>query len=198
MQKLSESVLMAKDDSVLAELAGKGDNDSLRLLLARYEPYIRACCRNCSNLGIDTEDLMQEGRLGLISATRRFRSDRGASFKTFAYLCIKRQITTAFRHARRGKNLPMNDFVSLDDTQAKVRIAEIASVNPEDVVISMERLAAIRNALTDMFSPLERKLFLLYLSGYTYESMASQLNICKKQVDNTLQRMKRKLVILFG
>jgi RNA polymerase sporulation-specific sigma factor len=191
------SSLAVKDDSSLALLARNGDDSALYVLLARYEPFIRAYSGYSSCAGVEIDDLMQEGRLGLISAVKCFRCDAGASFKTFACLCIKRQIVSAVRRAVSGKNVPMNSYVSLDDDAAKNEIPTDSS-NPEDMVILRERLTAVKTALTGMFSPFERKLFSLYLNGLSYNIIAETLNIKPKQVDNSLQRIKRKLTLLFN
>jgi RNA polymerase sporulation-specific sigma factor len=189
--------LMTEDDSELVLMARKGENEALHTLLTRYEPFIRACSEFDGNIGVEADDLMQEGRLGLVSAMQCFRQDGGASFRTYACLCIKRHIYSAKRHARRDKNFPMNSYVSFDDDVAKNEIANFASANPEDIVISMERVAAVKDALAGMFTPFERRLFSLYLSGFSYNDMAENLHVSKKQVDNSLQHIKRKLSLLF-
>jgi RNA polymerase sporulation-specific sigma factor len=189
--------LLAEDESVLVLMARKGENEALHILLTRYEPFIRMCSEFDGNIGVEVDDLMQEGRLGLFSAVKSYRCEGGASFKTYACLCIKRHIFSAKRHAKRDKNLPMNSYVSLDDDAVKNTITLFTSANPEDIVISMERIAAVKDALTGMFSPFERRLFSLYLSGFSYCDIAESLHVCKKQVDNSLQHIKRKLSILF-
>lgn len=197
MPYYSLSRLELNDDSKLAKMAADGDNEALQLLLIRYEPYIRACSNPNSNIGIETDDLMQEGRVGLISAAQRYQCDGGASFKTFAYICIKRQITSALRHAMRLKNLAMNNYVSLDDEE-NAEITESSEKSPEDIVISMERISVVKKALASMFNPYERRLFSLYISGFSYDDMANDLHVSKKYIDNSLQRIKRKLSLLFG
>lgn len=197
MTHYSLSSLELNDDSKLAKMAANGDNEALQQLLVRYEPYIRACSSPNSNIGIEADDLMQEGRLGLISAAQRYQCDGGASFKTYACICIKRQITSAVRHAMCLKNLVMNNYVSLDDEENAV-ITGFSEKSPEDIVISMESVSAVKKALSSMFSSFERKLFSLYLSGFSYEYMANDLHVNKKHIDNSLQRIKRKLSLLFG
>lgn len=192
----SASILAVKDDSVLALLARDGDENALHILLARYEPFIMAysCFKGCA--GVEADDLMQEGRLGFMSAVKSFRCDAGAAFKTFACLCIKRQIVTAVRRAASGKNSPMNSYVSLDDV-AKNEIPCSDSFNPENMVIFEERISAVKAVLAGMFTPFERKIFSLYLNGYSYNDIAKAMNTGKKRVDNSLQRIKRKLSLLF-
>jgi RNA polymerase sporulation-specific sigma factor len=191
------SVLTVKDDSALALLARNGDENALHVLLIRYEPFIRTYSGFAGRAGVEADDLMQEGRLGLVSAVRRYNSEAGASFKTFAYLCIKRQIVSAVRRAVSGKNIPLNSYVSFDE-MAKDEIACSDSLNPEDMVILRERISAVKAALAGMFTPFERRIFSLHLSGCSYKSIGKTMHISSKQVDNSLQRIKRKLSLLFG
>lgn len=186
-----------EDDSVLAMMTRGGDDSALHELLARYEPFIRAYSEFVGRPGVEIDDLMQEGRLGLVSAAKYFSVESGASFKTFAYLCIKRQIVSALRRAFSGKNMPMNGYVSLDDDIAKNEIPCSDSTNPEDMVILRERISAVKTALAGMFAPEERKVFSLYLYGFSYNAIAREMCIGPKQVDNSLQRIKRKLSLLF-
>lgn len=185
---------VVKNEIALVLLAKKGDDDALRVLLLRYEPFIKTYSGFAGGARIEPDDLMQEGRLGLISAIRYFRSDAGASFKTFARLCIKRQILSSVRCALNGKNLPMNGYVSLDDALEN----DIGGYpNPEDVVILRERISAVKTAFDGVFTPFERKLFSLYLNGFSYNTIAQKMHVGPKKVDNNLQQIKRKLSLLF-
>lgn len=139
---------------------------------------------------------MQEGRIGLVSAIRLFRCDAGASFKTYACLCIKRQIVSAVRCAVSGKNKPMMCYVPLEDI-GKNEIPYSDLQNPEDMVINKERISTVKAAVADLFSPVERRIFSLYLNGFSYDAIAKAMNISKKQVDNSLQHIKRKLSLIF-
>ena len=178
-------------------LARNGDDNALHVLFVRYEPFIRAYSGFAGCAGVETDDLMQEGRLGLVSAIRCFRGDAGASFKTFAFLCIKRQIVSAVRRAVSGKNVPMNGYISFDAMCVKKQVSCSDSSNPEDTVILRERISAVKAALEVMFTPFERKLFLLYLNGFSYNAIAKTLHVGSKKVDNSLQRIKRRLSLLF-
>lgn len=195
MQCCSSSIAV-KDDIVLALSARNGNDDALQTLLVRYEPFIRAYSGIFSCAGVETEDLMQEGRIGLVSAIRLFRCDAGASFKTYACLCIKRQIVSAMRYAISGKNKPMMCYVSLEDI-GKNEISCSDSLNPEDMVINKERISTVKAAVADLFSPAERRIFSQYLNGFSYDAIAKTMNIGKKQVDNSLQHIKRKLSLIF-
>lgn len=195
------SAVAVKEESALVLLARSGDDNALHVLFVRYEPFIREYSGLAGCAGVESDDLMQEGRLGLVSAIKSFRDDAGASFKTFAFLCIKRQILSAVRRAVNGKNVPMNGYISLDDVSAndvsKSQFLCANTLNPEDTVILRERISAVKSALDVMFTPFERKLFLLYLNGFSYNAIAKTLHVGSKKVDNSLQRIKRRLSLLF-
>lgn len=192
----SASLYARKDDTILAVEAKNGDNAALHILFSRYEPFIRAYAGAFGNAAVEIDDLMQEGRLGLASAVKFFDSGAGASFKTFAHICIKRQIISLVRKAQCRRNLPMSGYVSLDDV-AKSEIPCSKTANPEDMAILKERISAVKTALRSMFTPFERRLFSLYLSGLSYNDIAKSLNVSQKRVDNSLQRIKRRLCLLF-
>lgn len=197
MMSFSSKAQLSVDDNTLVGAAQSGDENSLSVLLFKYEPFIKSYCSTLTCSGIDFEDLIQEGRIGLVSAVKLFRCDAGASFKTYACLCIKRQIVSAIRTAVSGKNSPMNAYVSFDDVSKDEAICE-KSVSPEETVINREYLDAVKTALSGMFSEQERKIFLMHLNGYTYKVIAETVNTEVKQVDNSLQRIKRKLSVIFS
>lgn len=180
----------------LLPLASGGDDEALGELIRRFEPLIAESARQYEAAGLDADDLRQEGRLGLVAAVQKYREGRGASFRTFAGLCIKRQMVSAVRRAGSGKNTPLHDYIPLDGVNEPQLGAE--GPTPEEIVISMEYASDLRSAVEKRLTPEERRLFSLYLSGLSYENMAARLHMPKKQVDNSLQRIKRKLGMLAG
>jgi RNA polymerase sigma factor, sigma-70 family len=193
---MTVSILDVKSEADLIFAAKNGDENALRLLLLKYEPFIRACSGFSGGAGAEPDDLMQEGRMGFLSAIKNFRPDAGSSFRTFAHICIKRQILSVARRAASQKNAPMNGYIPLDEVVG-TEIAGSASQNPEDVVILRERLLAVKTAINGVFTPFERRLFSLYLGGLPYRAIAKEMQVGPKKVDNTLQQIKRKLGLLF-
>ena len=150
--------------------------------------------------GGDSEDLLQEGTLGLLTAIREFQVDRGAGFRTFAALCIRRRIISAVRTAAGGRHWPLNSGVSLEPALflanqdlAPLGMAYRRQENPEDVVIHQEDLSALEAAIQSRLTDLEAQVLALYLSGSSYSEIAKEVSRSTKSVDNAVQRIRRKI-----
>ena len=162
---------------------------------------VRKKARAMYLIGGETEDLIQEGMIGLYKAIRDFRADKQASFRAFAELCVTRQIITAIKTATRQKHIPLNSYVSLnkpiyeedsDRTLLDV-ISGVKVANPEDMIISREEFSDIESKMNDILSDLEWKVLMSYLDGKSYQEIAAELGRHIKSIDNALQRVKRKL-----
>jgi len=193
-------------DEDIALLAQEADGAALEYLLNKYKNFVRSRARSYFLIGADHEDIVQEGMIGLYKAIRDFRTDKLASFRAFAELCITRQIITAIKTATRQKHIPLNSYISLnkpiyddenDRTLLDVISEEIAS-NPEDLLISQEDLSLIEGKIGEMLSPLEKQVLLRYLDGKSYQEISDELGRHVKSIDNALQRIKRKLQDLRG
>jgi RNA polymerase sporulation-specific sigma factor len=181
----------------------RGNRAALDALMQRYHQFVRLKASSYFLAGGDAEDLIQEGLLGLYKAVRDFREDREASFRSFAELCITRQIITAIKTATRQKHLPLNGYVSLhqspsdsgeDGESSLADILPCSSVHdPVNQVISSEEMRSLKFCLTEMLSDLEGRVLRLYLRGLSYEAIAGELGCDCKTVDNALQRIKRKV-----
>ena len=198
------SVALAElsDDELVARFQG-GDNDSLDVLLQRYRRFTRAKARGYFLIGADSDDIEQEGMIGLFKAVRDFRPDRQASFRAFAELCITRQIITAIKTATRQKHIPLNSYVSLnkpasggegdEDRPLSDALVGSAMTDPAELVISAEEIAAIKQSVGRLLSGLETEVLQLYMDGKSYQEIADMLGRHVKSIDNALQRIKRKL-----
>ena len=200
--RLETPVLSQLDDPELVDRFHQGDVEALNVLLERYRGFARAKARGYFLIGADSDDIEQEGLIGLYKAVRDFRSDREASFRAFAELCITRQIITAIKTATRQKHQPLNSYVSLsatrtDDDGGERPADELIDLSeasdPADVVVSNESYTSMRRSMLDQLSGLEVKVLSLYVSGKTYQEIAGELNRHVKSIDNALQRIKRKL-----
>ena len=189
------------DDDLATRYQG-GDVGSLETLLERYRRFVRAKARGYFLVGADFDDIEQEGMIGLYKAVRDFRSDRQASFRAFAELCITRQIITAIKTATRQKHQPLNQYVSIssvrgsdDDSEHNVEILldDHRAADPAEEVVSCERLDTIRRSMAEMLSGLEVDVLRLYVEGRSYQEIGEQLGRHVKSIDNALQRIKRKL-----
>src|SRR5215217_5302634 len=177
------------EDLQLVLRARNGDGGALDVLIRRYTGFVRLKASSYFLAGGDNDDLLQEGLIGLYKAVRDFRPDKETSFRSFAELCVTRQIITAIKTATRFKHSPLNTYVSFSHTPAGPAVQE-----PPVMVISTEELQSLVFSLGTGLSSLEADALRLYLEGASYEDMAAELGCDTKTIDNALQRVKRKII----
>jgi RNA polymerase sigma-H factor len=192
------------EDLQLVIRARNGDLRSMDTLIRRYTGFVRLKASSYFLAGGDSEDLIQEGLIGLYKAVRDFRSDKETSFRSFAELCITRQIITAIKTATRFKHAPLNTYVSFSQTPAGQESEGDCTLGdalpgplvdePSICVISTEELQSLVFCLGTGLSKLEADALRLYLEGSSYEEMAVELGVDTKTIDNALQRVKRKIL----
>src|ERR1700745_2701301 len=192
------------EDLQLVLRARNGDSGAMDVLMRRYTGFVRLKASSYFLAGGDSEDLVQEGLIGLYKAVRDFRADKETSFRSFAELCVTRQIITAIKTATRFKHAPLNTYVSFShtpagqDTDGECTLGDAlpgsAVEEPSLVVISTEELQSLVGCLGSGLSGLEADALRLYLEGSSYEEMAEKLACDTKTIDNALQRVKRKIV----
>src|ERR1700741_647247 len=186
------------EDLQLVLKARNGDPTALDALIRRYTSFVRLKASSYFLVGGDSDDLIQEGLIGLYKAVRDFRSDKETSFRSFAELCVTRQIITAIKTATRFKHAPLNTYVSFRHNRAgttgdqEISLAEVLPSDPvSDPVtqaISSEEVSALVACLGRVLSPLESGVLTMYLEGRSYEEIAERLTCNPKTVDNALQR----------
>ena len=191
------------EDLQLVMRARNGDQSALDGLIRRYHGFVRLKASSYFLAGGDAEDLVQEGLIGLYKAVRDFRADKETSFRSFAELCVTRQIITAIKTATRFKHAPLNTYVSFSQTPAGQDDSDCTLGDalpgpnvdePPVVVISSQELQSLVFTLGTGLSPLEADALRLYLEGSSYEDMAEELGCDTKTIDNALQRVKRKIL----
>ncbi|HEY2937032.1 MAG TPA: RNA polymerase sporulation sigma factor SigH [Gaiellaceae bacterium] len=192
------------EDLQLVLRARNGDSGAMDSLLRRYNGFVRLKASSYFLAGGESDDLIQEGLIGLYKAVRDFRTDKETSFRSFAELCVTRQIITAIKTATRFKHQPLNAYVSFShtpagqDSDSECTLGDALpgpGVNePSVCVISTEELQSLVFTLGTGLSRLERDALKLYLEGSSYEQMAEQLGCDTKTIDNALQRVKRKIL----
>jgi len=192
------------EDLQLVLKARNGDGVAMDALIRRYTGFVRLKASSYFLAGGDNDDLLQEGLIGLYKAVRDFRPDKETSFRSFAELCVTRQIITAIKTATRFKHSPLNTYVSFSHTPAGQdpdgdctlgdALPGSAVHDPAICVISSEELQSLVGCLGTTLSPLESDALRLYLEGYSYEKMAEELGCDTKTIDNALQRVKRKIL----
>jgi RNA polymerase sporulation-specific sigma factor len=190
------------DDLYLVALAKQGSPVAYDRIVRRYYGFVRLKASSYFLAGGDSDDLVQEGLVGLYKAVRDYRSDRESSFRNFAELCITRQIITAVKTATRNKHTPLNQYVSFSTSPASATDGEPTldeilpgptAHDPVNQVISSEELRSLVACLSTVLSDLESRVLALYLDGHSYEAVGDRLGCDTKTVDNALQRVKRKV-----
>jgi RNA polymerase sporulation-specific sigma factor len=189
------------DDDLVARYHG-GDDAALKTLIERYRRFARAKARGYFLIGADSDDIEQEGLIGLYKAARDFRPERQASFRAFAELCITRQVITAVKTATRQKHQPLNQYVSISasrpsDESNERTVEDLLDdhhvADPAESVVQTEQLDAMRSSMAEMLSGLEVDVLRLYVEGKSYQEIGDQLGRHTKSIDNALQRIKRKI-----
>ena len=190
-------------DEEMISLFRDGDQEAMEKLLEKYKGMVLGKAKSMYILGGDSEDLIQEGMLGLFKAVRDFDCGRDASFRTFAQLCVTRQLYTAVKASARKKHLPLNSAVSLSsplrEENGDERDEELLdfleadpSSNPEAYLIGQEETERLEEMIEKELSPLEKQVLELYLTGMGYVEIAHVLNRDEKSTDNALQRIRAK------
>jgi RNA polymerase sporulation-specific sigma factor len=202
--QLQQKAQRELEDLQLVLRARNGDSGAMDVLIRRYTGFVRLKASSYFLAGGDGEDLIQEGLIGLYKAVRDFRTDKETSFRSFAELCVTRQIITAIKTATRFKHAPLNTYVSFSHTPAgqdpegECTLGDALpgpGVNdPSVCVISTEELQSLVFTLGTGLSRLEADALRLYLEGRSYEDMAVELGCDTKTIDNALQRVKRKIL----
>ena len=187
-------------DEVLAGLAQAGDREAEDILIRRYVEMIRGKAHLYFIVGADSEDVIQEGMIGLFKAIHDYSGNREATFKTFAELCINRQILTAVKTASRLKHQPLNDSVSLstpvDETGGGTLEESLGgdmASNPEAVFMENTLSLLLTDENSTLFSSMERRVLKEYLAGKKYPEIAQSLGKSYKTIDNAMQRIRKKI-----
>ena len=190
-------------DEELIDLSRDGNPEAMERLLEKYKGMVLRKAKSMFILGGDSEDLIQEGMLGLFKAVRDYDSGRDASFRTFAQLCVSRQLYTAVKASARKKHLPLNTAISLSrpvrEENGEDREEELLdcleadpSSNPEEYLIGQQETERLEEMIEKELSPLEKQVLELYLTGMGYVEIAHVLNRDVKSTDNALQRIRAK------
>lgn len=192
-------------DEALCAMAAVGNRVAEEQLVTRYNRLVRACARPYFLAGGDSEDLIQEGMIGLLSAIRGFEPGKEAGFRTYAEVCIRNRLRSAVKAAARDKHTPLNRSVSLGpplfdgNPESYAYGTDHPCVeSPEDVVIGREDRENRMRALMSKLSGFERQVMDLYFDGLSYAQIAAQVGKPLKSVDNAVQRVRRKIAPFFS
>ena len=184
------------DDNEIIKKISSGDDGAMEYLLKKYGGLVKKEIRAVYIIGAEAEDLTQEGMIGLFKAIKDFEPDKGASFSTFATLCVRRQIKTAITASNRQKHKPLNTYISIytEQDESGTQLADTKeAANPENLVLAREQKSDLNKKIESELSSFEKKVLHLYLEGLSYADIAVSLSRTEKSVDNALRRIRSKL-----
>lgn len=191
---------LTRTDEELIELLRGGKQDIMDYLMDKYKNLVRKKAKALYLIGGDTDDLIQEGMIGLFKAIRDYCPDKDSSFYHFADLCIARQIYTAVEASQRKKHAPLNSYIPLytdsGDTETGTIECEVGFAwesDPEKIIINQEELETFQSRVQKRLSAMEKEVLTYYLQGFDYSQIAELMGREPKAVDNALQRLKKKL-----
>ena len=201
MYKFSEKTPQPLDqcsDETLCQLVAGGSREAEEALVTRYNRLVRTCARPFFLVGGDSEDLTQEGMVGLLKAVREYDASKEASFRTFAEICIRNRLYSVLRAAARDKHMALNQSVPLDtpffDANSYTSgTSSLAQCNPEDFLIDREHTAALLSGVRKQLSDFEAEILGYYLDGLSCREIAGTVGKPPKSVDNAVQRIRRKV-----
>ncbi|NLG02470.1 MAG: RNA polymerase sporulation sigma factor SigH [Clostridia bacterium] len=193
------------DEELIVRLR-EGEAQVTDFIMDKYKNLVRSKAKAMYILGADTEDLIQEGMIGLFKAVRDYDSGRDASFYTFADLCVSRQMYTAVQAARRQKHIPLNTYISLyanvidgegegasEDARLVDALQSKVEKSPEELYFDKQNVRALEQKIEEILSPFENQVLDLYLTGMSYVQIARVLGKDEKSTDNALQRLRGKI-----
>lgn len=190
----------AFSDEELIEKLRQGEDDITDYILEKYKPLVRKKTNAMYLIGGETEDLIQEGMIGLFKAIRDYKPDKDASFYHFAELCINRQLYSALEASNRKKHQPLNSYISLSEQEHPDAVAAELLVDkesgPEQTVIEQEVWEEYKKRLAQNLSRMENQVLQYYLDGNHYIQIAEMMGKSPKSIDNALQRIRQKIRLL--
>lgn len=200
MFSINENEYTHMTDEKLIENIKQEDQNALNCLIERYNEVVSMKANKFFMVGAEREDMVQEGMIGLYKAVKSFNTEKQNSFKTFANMCIERQLITAVKNSNRQKHIPLNSSISLnaaayDDNEDmdKLDVLDVKVLNdPSDIIADREYFQSIENKIKENLSDFELHVLYEYEKGKTYAAIAEKLNAKIKSVDTAIQRIRKK------
>lgn len=180
-------------DEELIQRLRAGETGIADYLIEKYKYLVRRKARAMFLIGGDTDDLIQEGMIGLFKAVRDYHPGKEASFVTFAQMCIDRQIYSAVQSSNRQKHMPLNTYISLSQEDEESPLAQAWVETPEEIIIDRENARALEDEIKSALSPMENTVLNYYLEGKSYADIGMLMDKNPKSVDNALQRIRTKI-----
>lgn len=190
----------SSDEELITLIKQNNDKGALNYLLEKYTDLVNMKVSKYFIIGAEREDIVQEGMIGLFKAVKSFDGERLSSFKTFANLCVERQLQTAIKSSTRQKHMPLNSSVSLntsayddnDDISIIERLDTNTAEDPLDTITKKEYYKFVENRIEETLSDFEKQVLHRYTNGESYVEIAARLDSQVKSVDNAIQRIRKK------
>lgn len=191
------------DEELVRQIKENNDKKALETLLNRYKDIVNIKVGKYFIIGAEKEDMVQEGMIGLYKAIKNFEEDKQSSFKSFANMCIERQMITAIKSSNRQKHIPLNSYLSLNltagqDEEDGKDLLDVFDANvvedPLETITKKEYYSFIERAIDNSLSDFEKKVLKNFLNGESYEKIASKLDTPVKSIDNAIQRIRKKAI----
>lgn len=190
-------------DEELLEAIKEKDTEALDFLICRYKDLVNSKVNKYFIIGAEKEDIIQEGLIGLYKAIKDYKQDKQSSFKSFANLCVERQLITAIKSSNRQKHMPLNSYLSLnmtayenEDGNNETQVMDVLETNvvedPLDTITKKEYMLDVENVIDNSLSDFEKRVLNRYIQGESYIKIAEKLDAPVKSVDNAIQRIRKK------
>ena len=187
-------------DEKLIENIEQNDTQALECLIKRYDDVVNMKANKFFMIGAEKDDMVQEGMIGLYKAVKSYNAEKQNSFRTFANLCIERQLITAVKNSNRQKHMPLNSYVSLNasayeenDETSVMEVLDTKTVDdPSDIIANKEYFDYMENKIDNSLSDFEKQVLKYYKRGDSYANIATKLNSKVKSVDTAIQRIRKK------
>ena len=189
-------------DEELISLVKTDDKYALDFIIEKYRDLVNMKVGKYFIIGAEKEDIIQEGMIGLFKAIQSFNPDKQNSFKTFANMCIERQLITAIKTSNRQKHMPLNGYLSLNtaayDDDEDTTVLEVfdshLTEDPLDTITKKEYYKRVEDAIDKSLSDFEKQVLARFIKGDSYVTIAEKLDTQVKSVDNAIQRIRKKAI----
>lgn len=186
-----QTVTETMDDNELVLIARQGCEQAFSMIVRRFTPLIKQQAALFKSIQHETEDLAQEGMLGLLSAVRTYKKC-SASFRTYASVCVRNRMLTVIKQSGAARKIPQSEIISIEEQRDSY--VPICDCDPAQLIVQKEETYRLKGWLKELLSSKEYQVLMLYLRSYGYKDIAEHLGMSVKAVDNSLQRVRRKLV----
>lgn len=198
---MSRDFTILEDDQIVGLIRKEDNREAMDFLMNKYRGLVKKEARTLYMMGADSEDIIQEGMIGLFKAIRDYSSENEATFFTFAKICIQRQLVNAVKSSTRKKHSPLNTYVSFyEPVQESKEMSVMDTIqaaenfsNPEKILLEHEKIQKLEEGIKEKLTELEQEVLLLFLDGKSYDEIGECIGKSAKSVDNAVQRIRNKM-----